>query len=57
MSKRAWIAVVAVVVIVLAIGSIALWSAGRKRAVEKYIPKGAPETHKQMEEMPIAQPQ
>ncbi|MCS7254800.1 MAG: hypothetical protein NZ781_12360 [Armatimonadetes bacterium] len=50
--KRVWYAIVAVVVVVFAIGSVAIWSVKRKQAVEKYIPKGAPETYEQMKGTP-----
>lgn len=52
--KKVWYAVVAVVVIVLAIGSLTVWSIRRKQAVEKYIPKGSPERIEQMQKMPAA---
>jgi uncharacterized membrane protein len=54
MGGRKWIAVVALVVIVLAIGSIVYLSVAGKRTAEKYAPKGTPETYQQMQKMPAA---
>ncbi len=52
--KKVWYGVIAVVVIVFAIGSLVVWSVRRKQAVEKYIPKGSPERFEEMQKTPAA---
>jgi len=54
MRGKKWIAVVALVVIVLAVGGIVYLNVAGKKAAQKYTPEGTPETYEQMQKMPAA---